>query len=325
MIVAVSPYHLTTREPAAFAALLLADRVVTMLPTPLEGKQWGAVQQAAQRIPRYLEFMESWRWTMPLWQAGIIVSGLAGHEAVDELRPVCARIETEEHLAPLRSLMKPELFEDHERYLDAVARDLLRAGPDPGINVPVAAGLDSFAGRYGAAVARSEPFSVVQKAEAKLGRRLFAIAVPVLLQGDGERIAAAREALQPQLTALRQALSNLAATASECSSDLAPEREALTAAAKVYAQSFESRRAELVAPSKDDDVRVVDGTVTLSGVLLPADAVLDSSLSAMQTLAPIRALNGQNGKNGKGHALIRGGSVLSFFVRVLGRSAAARR
>ena len=37
MLIAVSPYHMTTREPAAMAALLLASRVVTILPTPEVG------------------------------------------------------------------------------------------------------------------------------------------------------------------------------------------------------------------------------------------------------------------------------------------------
>jgi hypothetical protein len=322
MIVAVSPYHLTTREPAAMAALLLAERVVTMLPAPLEGKEWGAVQRAAQRVPRYLEFMESWRWTMPLWSAGVIVSGVAGREAVDEILPVCMRIDREEHLAPLRLLMKPELFEDHERYLDEMARDLLRAGPDPGINVPVAAGLDSFAGLIGAAVARSEPSSVVQKAEAKLGRQVFAIAVPVLLQGDGERILKAREVLEPQLRDLREALAGMSSEAGEGTGESAA-KEQLLAAAKAYAEVFEGHRAELVDPDEDDEVRVLDGTVTLTGVVLPADAVLESSLSAMRALAPGRQLI--SGQNGNGHALVRGKSVLSLLVRVLGRSARSRR
>jgi hypothetical protein len=323
MIVAVSPYHLTTREPAAFAALLLAERVVTMLPVPLEGKEWGAVQKAALRIPRYLQFMESWRWTMPLWQAGVICSGLEGYEAVDELRPVCGRIDTEERLAPLRSLMKPELFDDHERYLDAVAHDLLRAGPDPGITVPVASGLDSFASRYGAAVARSEPVSVVQKAEAKLGKQVFAIALPILLQGDGERIVEARNILEPELRALRAALSQLAAAITDHpGADLSVHRDQLATAAKAYADAFDSHRTELTAANKNDDVRVVDGTVTLTGILLPADAVLDSSLAAMRTMAPIREpVNG----NGTVQAFIRGGSVLSLFVRVPGRAGISRR
>lgn len=315
MIIAVSPYHLTTREPAALAAMLLAERVVTMLPAPLQGKQWGAVQAAAQNVPRYLEFMKTWQWTMPLWEEGVITSSLEGQEAVDELRPVCARIDDEERLAPLRLLMKPELFEDHERYLDAFALDLLKAGPDPGLTVPVASGLDSFASRHGAAVARSEPASIVQKAEAALGREVFSVAIPVLLQADAERILEARELLQKELDDLREALSAIANGTTNGSA-----AKNLTAAAKAYAKAFEEHRDILIAPSEDDEQRVIEGTVVITGTRLPADAVLDSSLSAMRNLSPVFAGRESSPAKPTGNAIQRQG-VLSLIVRVLGRPA----
>lgn len=316
MIIAVSPYHLTTREPAALVAMLLAERVVTMLPAPLQGKQWGAVKAAAQQVPRYLEFMKTWQWTIPLWEAGVITSSLEGQEAVDELRPVCARIDEEERFAPLRLLMKPELFEDHERYLDAFARDLLRAGPDPGLTVPVASGLDSFASRHGAAVARSEPSSVVQKAEAALGRELFSTAIPVLLQADGERILEARELLHEQLDTLRDAFAAIV----EGTAQTGAGNSALSAAAKTYSKSFEQHRDILIAPSEDDEQRVIDGTVVITGIRLPADAVLDSSLSAMRALAPVHGGRIESSEPPGKHAIQRQG-VLTLVVRVLGRPA----
>ncbi len=315
MIIAVSPYHLTTREPAALAAMLLAERVVTMLPAPLQGKQWGAVKAAAQNVPRYLEFMKTWQWTMPLWEEGVITSSLEGQEAVDELRPVCARIDEEERLAPLRLLMKPELFEDHERYLDAFAHDLLKAGPDPGLTVPIASGLDSFACRHGAAVARSEPASIVQKTEAALGREVFSVAIPVLLQADAERILEARELLQKELDDLRDALSAIADGASNDSAT-----KDLAAAAKAYAKAFEEHRDILIAPSEDDEQRVIEGTVVITGTRLPADAVLDSSLSAMRNLSPVFAGRESSPAKPTGNAIQRQG-VLSLIVRVLGRPA----
>lgn len=315
MIIAVSPYHLTTREPAALAAMLLAERVVTMLPAPLKGKQWGAVKAAAEQVPRYLEFMKTWQWTMPLWEEGVITSSLEGQEAVDELRPVCARIDEEERLAPLRLLMKPELFEDHERYLDAFALDLLKAGPDPGLTVPVASGLDSFASRHGAAVARSAPASIVQKAEVALGREVFSVAIPVLLQADAERILEARELLQKELDDLREALTTIADGATNGTA-----AKGLAAAAKAYAKAFEEHRDILIAPSEDDEQRVIEGTVVITGLRLPADAVLDSSLSAMRSLSPVFAGRGSSETKPPTHALQRQG-VLSLVTRVLGRPA----
>jgi hypothetical protein len=75
-----------------------------------------------------------------------------------------------------------KLLDTEESYLDAVARDLLKAVRTPAITVPLAAGMDAFALRCGATVARSHPMSVVQVAESRLGSRAFAFAAPVLLQ-----------------------------------------------------------------------------------------------------------------------------------------------
>src|SRR3954469_15040776 len=118
MRVAVSPYHLTTKEPAAPVAFLLADSVVTMLPAPFNGGRRHAEELSA-RIPRYLDFIQSWRWTVPLWNAGVVASALAGEDASEDVRAVCARIADDDRFGPLRPLMRPELFETEERYLDA--------------------------------------------------------------------------------------------------------------------------------------------------------------------------------------------------------------
>lgn len=322
----VSPYHLTTREPAALAAMLLADRVVTMLPAPLEGKEWVDVRGAAQRVPRYLEFMESWQWTVPMWREGVIASGIEGHEAVAELRPVCERIDRDPHLAPLRVLMKPDLFEDHERYLDSLARDLLKAGPDPGITVPVAAGLDAFASRHGAVVARSDPTSVVQKAEAALGRPSFAAAVPVLLQADAERILEAREVLEPELRELRAAFDASVMGAAQGAS-LESSRERLAGPAKAYSDAFEAHREELLQSDPDDEVRIVDGVVMLSGMVFPAECVFESSLRAMKTLGPAPAIAAEhrNGTHMLAGEVGKPARVTALYVRVLGRASRTQR
>jgi hypothetical protein len=326
VIIVVSPYHLTTREPAALAAMLLADRVVTMLPAPLEGKAWGDVRGAAVRVPRYLEFMQSWQWTVPLWREGVIASGIEGDEAASRLRSVCERIDRDPGLAPLRLLMKPDLFEDHERYLDSLARDLLKAGPDPGITVPVAAGLDAFAMQHGVMVARSEPKSVVQKAEAELGRQVFAAAVPVLLQADAERILEARELLSKELGELRAAMDRASELARET-----PNGEKLkgllAGPVKKYADGFEAEREELLSAAEADDVRVVEGTVMLTGMLLPPDCVFASSLRAMKAMGPMLTAMEEHG-NGMRELPGKVGKpveVMSLYVRVLGRPALARR
>jgi hypothetical protein len=219
--------------------------------------------------------------------------------------------------------MKADLFEDHERYLDALARDLLKAGPDPGITVPVAAGLDMFALRHHAMVARSDPASVVQKAEAELGAPAFAAAVPVLLQAGAERILAARDLLEPQLGPLREALDRVSSEGQ----DPASARTSLAGPASAYAAAFEAGREELLSGEPDDEVRVMDGTVMLSGVWLPPDCVLESSLWAaramgVRTRATSVSSNGTRLLAGEVGRPVR---VLSLYVRVLGRPAAVRR
>src|SRR5262245_35688305 len=109
MIIAVSPYHLTTREAPAMAALLLGERVVTMLPAPAQADA-AVAQQAAGRVPAYREFMRTWAWTAPLWEAGVIVSDLDGEGILADMRAVSGQVAREPHLAPLRRFMHDELY-----------------------------------------------------------------------------------------------------------------------------------------------------------------------------------------------------------------------
>ncbi len=323
MLVAVSPYHLTTREPAAIAALLLAERVVTLIP----GSDRRSAEQAAARSPHYLDFVMSWEWSVPLWEEGLITGAIDGHEASRDVRAAYAKIHAEECYSPLRSLMRPELLDAEDEYLDAIARDLLKGGPDPAISVPLAAGMDQFAIRCGASVARSHPTSVVQVAESKLGSRAFAFAAPVLLQAGAESLLMARELLEPELTELRLAIGAMTNPALRTNGHANIEpAERLEAAASKYARAFDRQREDLLA-TEGDELRVVDGVVAITGLVLPGDAVFTSSLAALGAMSGIGANGNGNGKhapaaaNGAlGHA-----HVLSLLVKVLGRAPASRR
>lgn len=319
MLVAVSPYHITTREPAAVAAFLLAERVVTLLPAPFSGPERQRVEQVAERIPRYLDFMLSWQWSVPLWESGIICSALDGQDAMPDVRAVHSQIAAEDRYRSLRGLMKPELFEAEEAYLDAVARDLLKGGPDPGITVPVAAGLDRFAQRHGVAVARSEPASVVQHAERQLGEPVFALAIPVLLQASAERLLEAREILEPELCDLRDAMSAQITGANGAG------KAHLQAAAAAYTAAFARHHAELT-DSQGEEVRVVDGTVVITGLSLPIDAVLTSSLAAMRTISPaLAAPPCAPARTAPGPTALGPQRLLTLIVKVLGRTPSTRR
>jgi hypothetical protein len=297
MIIAVSPYHLTTREAPAMAALLLAERVVTMLPAPVDQVSRDEAQAAAGSVPAYLAVMKSWTWTAPLWKAGVITAHLDGESAATEMQLVSGQMSSDEHLSPLRRFMHDELV-DERAYLSALAADLLKGGPDPGISVPVMAGLDRFATRHQLLVARPQPTSVVQVAEAKLGEGLSTVAAPVLLQADADRIQHAREVLQDVLENLWTAYDNLALAVGQSAlgSPGVPvqEVEAVGQAAAAYSKAFAERRADILDDCEADEVRVVEGTVTIAAMRMPSDAVLRSSLAAMTGLskAPRESRNG---------------------------------
>ncbi|HEX8878240.1 MAG TPA: hypothetical protein VF777_15950 [Phycisphaerales bacterium] len=319
--VVVSPYHLTTREAPAVAALLLASRVVTFLPTPLSGAEKDEFQRAIAISPRYLKFMDSLRWTMPLWDRGVIASAHRGQDAGREVRHVCDVLVADDRYATLRALTRHDLFEDEKRYLDAVSHDLLRGGPDPGISLPVAGGIDRFGARHTLAVCRSHATSIAQRVEDRLARRLLAIAIPSVLQGDAERIDLIRDELEEPLDELRAALTNAIAAAYRDVEEPV-DRETIAEvefASRAYTTAFEERRAEFVADAKDDPVRLVLGTITLTLALLPVDAVLRSGLTAMQTLTG-------PSKRGRTRAAIEGSvqaPALAVRDPLAGRSVAA--
>ena len=295
MILVVSPYHLTTREPPAMAALLLADRVVTLMPAPEGGpSSREALAESVSRVPEYLHLLCAWEWTVPLWEAGVIASAFDGHDAGEGVADVCRQLAADERWAVLRPLMRPEVFEESDGYLNAVSRDLLRGGPDPAVLLPVAAAMDRFALRHGLLVARSDATSLAQRAEERLGGRVFAIAVPVLLQSGASRILHVRRVLAGELAALRAAIDAGAGEGPGAG-------RRVTAAARDYATAFESRRAEILRGADDDEARPVVGLVTLSCVNLPVDAVLRSSVSAYRATVGVTA-GGAGGGAVNGHA-----------------------
>lgn len=305
------------------AALLLADQVVTLLPAPFESNDSRGAKRAARRSPRYSDLMKSWAWSVPLWSCGVIVSQLAGDDATRDMREMAERITCDERFLPLRPLMKGQLFDSEHDYLDAIGADLLKGGPDPGITVPLAAGLDRFAARHQIFVARAAPTSVAQKAESKLARNVFAIAVPVLLQASADRILFARELLGPELVLLRRAINSIAQASGE---EMQDASESLMQAVAGYARAFDREQAQLTEPD-DDEVRVVTGPAVVTAVAMPSDAVLRSSLDAVAVMArtkrattvgqaaslPVRSDDGD-------HA-----PVVSLIVRAMGGSHATSR
>jgi hypothetical protein len=265
----VSPYHLTTREPPAMAALALGRRVITVLP--------GATGDTARGVPAFERFMRSWKWTVPLWRAGVLATTLDGQSPERDIADAARYIRADASCVLLRRFLH-EHDEGDPAALTALANDLMKGGPNPGISLPVAAGLDRFGARTGSIVARSAAVSLAQRAEASLAEPLASAVVPVFLQATAQRILHYREVLADEVARFGAACERLASC--EPSERAAQARDAHVAAGALT-HAFERERGELLLGAADDEVRPVEGAVSLALVALPWDAVLASSVRAM--------------------------------------------
>ncbi len=266
------------------AALLFAQRVVTFMPSPRGTRE--EIEQAAAASPQYVRFMETWAWSMPLWAKGVLGSALDdGDDALGDLHTAWTQLASDERYATLRPLARATLFECQTEFLDVISRDLLRGGPDPGVSLPLAAGIDRFAARRGLVVMRSTPLSVAQKAEQKLGRRVFAFAAPMLVQASAERMLAAREILGDELDELTLAMGAVAELIAQSSEppDEYDAVERIELAARAYADAF-ARAGEFIASGGRNELHVISRMATFTAVSLPVDAVLRSGVSAMRSL-----------------------------------------
>ena len=296
---ALSPYHLATREVPAMLALILGTRVVTLMPRPAQGSSREAVKAAVDAAPRYLRLMESWRWSGPLWQSGVVSSEHGGQQAADELAVVYADIEHADALAALRPLTRSasqRAAESPDKSLDFLAADVLKGGPDPGINIPICAALDRFAARHHLCVVRGGMASIAQRAESRLATRIFSFAMPILLRAGGGRIERLRDDLRRPLGALRSAIGETFAESEVIEVGDVPScttAETLARSAAAYAKAF-SAWADSGGASGDDEnrERVVPGYVSVTGQVMPADAVLRASQAALRAINPAFASGG---------------------------------
>lgn len=268
-------------------ALLFANNAVTLVPGPFRAVSAAAARKAAERSPKYRDLVAAWGWSSPLWTEGVIAGELLGESPTGDMRQIARRIDQDGSLEILRGLMRPELFDSETRFLELVGSDLLKGGPDPAITVPIAAAIDNFASRHGLFVARSQPTSVVQKAESKLAAEAVSIAVPAILQASGEQFVIVRDLLERELGDVRLALDAARESPSAAMTDAC--RRELNRAARAYADAFDREHEEIVSPASDDDERVIVGTVVISLSWLPFDAVLRSSVEAAGVLVGRRA------------------------------------
>ncbi|GJQ30269.1 MAG: hypothetical protein HBSAPP03_21530 [Phycisphaerae bacterium] len=279
-MIAVSPYHLTTREAPAMAALLLGTRVVTLAPASAGGNAAWA-RRAAGRVRAFADLARSWTWAEELFRAGVLVREVDGETPEEDVRWVLERLSVDDRYAALRMFLHQA---EGDAHLAAISADILKGGPDPGLSIPVAAGLDRFAVRRCALVARSPAVSVAQKAEANLGTGVLTCAVPVLLQADAARLMHAREVMRRELDALRAAMMRLPEVVQSGARGVSGVHRDVELAAKAYGAAFEHKRADVHVGAEDDEVRLVESVALVSVVALPSDAVLASGVTALRSM-----------------------------------------
>lgn len=280
---AISPYHLTTRELPAAVGLMLAERAVTLVPEPAEGHQRQDVRDAIERVPRLLRVLESWRWSGPLWRAGCMAGECEEDRPFAFIRAAAAALAADPALARIAAARVPILDpgDAADRWLDSFCADLLRGGPDPGLSTVATAALDRFAATHGLVAVRGSTDSLAQRAELRLMKKLFSIAIPVMSRAAGGRILDLRRSLRDELAALRSAIAG--AMFPGDSEERGPS--GLARAAESYIEAFE-RWFAAVARDDENAERTMRAFVSITGATLPANAAFLCAHAAIRSAAP---------------------------------------
>lgn len=292
----VSPYHLTTRELPALAAVLLASRVYTLLPTPEETDR-ASVRRAMTQHPAYLRLLESWRWATPLFRERVIESLCAGDDPAQSVADALDVLTKRAAYQEIAGFVDVTPFAQRGRMLDVCSTDMLKGGPDPGVSIPLAGALDWFAAEHGLMVARAGvaaraavvggnamSASLALRAEAALGESLVSFMVPVVSSASAIEILEIRHELEAELDELRGAIDDAVATAGPAAT------KRVRAAAKAFAAAFASEIADMIGHDDTMGKRLMATECSVVLRRLPGDAAFVSSIAAIRQ-AKSRGMN----------------------------------
>ncbi len=206
MRLTISPYDLTHRAPGALGALLIADGAATIVPI---GRAWqpGDPELAASESPALGRLLDSWRWTIPLWSAGMLgptdAGGRAGVSLVSEAAEAMERSIDHPLLARLSAKAR---MPDRDKLAENLGMDILRGGRDPSLSVPVASALERFAAETTWPLVICPTNSVVGGIELRMTRPIAGLDCPAPIGASGESLLALRARLSPELDGVRSAL-----------------------------------------------------------------------------------------------------------------------
>ena len=286
MRLVLGPYDLVSPSAAAAVALMLgADDggVVTLAPAPLEGESAEALRSAADRAPRFWQLLDSWRWTTPLWRAGLLVGDCDGDAPLEDIRAICARIGADPKAGPLRALGSADLFSNPQAYLETLSRDLLRGGGDPSVSIPLNAGLERFAARHGLPLVRLAGGSLSARLDKRSSIPIARFTVPMITGAAPVGYLEARKRLTRELAALRSTLQTIIALTPAEAGAHGPR---LAECCREFAESFHESVREVLNASAHagEPARLAEVAVTVS--LAPVGATLDDVNRAAEALGP---------------------------------------
>ena len=296
--VMLSPYDLAPRAASIFVGALLASRVFTLLPTPQDAADFEALRVAGARSPMFLRLAESWRWSGPLWRAGVIVPGLSGARLADEMTVVQTRLSEDESFAALRPLLDRDNDLGVTEKFESLCRDLLLGGANPAVSVPLTAGIERFASASGLAIVRVTPASLAGRLErhnAKVAARLNLAAI---VEADADDFLAIRGSMSHTLDSLRAALVGVLERMREGDDLVQSNAMELFELARVnYEQVLLQRVEAMRNDARRSGRRIKVARVSITGSMVECGASLSAAASAARKLASSGgALTGEVGR-----------------------------
>lgn len=283
----ISPYDLSARSGAAVAACWLGDRVATLMPAPGRDQPRDPSALARHGSPAFERLAESWRWSAPLWQAGVVVPGMDGESVSAALAREAESIARDPAMTPLKHLMDRSTSGDESRFFDSVCRDLVIGGSNPAVTVPMTSAVEGFASAHGLTLVRETPKSLMGRIERSGSRPVFRFSMLTVVQADASDLIELRQSASESLGPIRAAMAALVRSVRQGGD----ERRSAEALGSVESfrpsceRVLQERVAALRASSMFSGQRIKLQRVSLTGSLVGAGSAVRAALSAARAVA----------------------------------------